>query len=250
MKRVVAKHESEVPSMKRIGVIGGMGQWATIDVLDRILKVSVSHVSQYGNRGYPPIDLRMLNRAPMLLNTDGSFPDVLEPSPELLEAARFVGANSNFLIMPSNTPHLFAKDIEKSAGKPLLSIVDVTVDEIKRRGYKRVGVLAIGLTLKKRLYHDPLDVMKVEMMVIPEDLSSELDEKGVWPLQEGEDPKEVSNFAHNVISYLRKKKVEGIILGCSEIPILLGDAASEADIINPSQLLAEAAVKKSLGLKY
>lgn len=246
MKRKVVEHESKVPEMKRIGIIGGFGQWATLDVIERMLKASAIRVPQYGNRGYPPFDLRMVNRAPMLLNKDGSFPDVLEPSPELLEAAKFVGENSDFLILPSNTPHLFAKDIEKAAGKPLLSMVDLTVNEVKRRACKRVGVLAIGLTLEKRLYQEPLESEGVRAVVIPKELSDKLDKEGVYPLQEGASAKDVSAVAHEAVSYLRNQNVDGIILGCSELPILLGKGADDSDIINPSQLLAEAAVKKDL----
>ena len=246
MERRIAKHESEVPQMKRIGVIGGFGQWATLDVMERILKESVVRVPQYGNRGYPPMDIRMCNRAPMLLNEDGSFPDMLEPSPELLDAARFVGANAAFVILLANTPHLFAKQVEEAAGKPLLSIVDVTVNEAVRRNYRRVGVMAIGVTVKKRLYQDPLEERGIESVTLPKELSDRLDDEGVYPIQEGANPEEVSDIAFKVVEYLRGQKVDGIILGCTEIPILLGKTSTDSDILNPSQLLAKAAVKRAL----
>lgn len=246
MERKVVGHESEVPQMKRIGVIGGFGQWATLDILSRILKASAVNVPQYGNRGYPPIDLRMVNRAPMKLNEDGSFPEVLEPSPELLEAARFVGEQADFLILPSNTPHLFTREIEEAAGKPLLSIVDVTVDEVVRRNCRRVGVIAIGLTLDKRLYQNPLEERGIESVVLPAELAERLDNEGIYPVQEGASPSDVAQVAHEAVEYLRKQKVDGIILGCTEVPILLGQVAEDSDIINPSQLLAEAAIKRVL----
>jgi aspartate racemase len=246
MKRKVVDNESKVPLMKRIGVIGGFGQMATLDVLERMFKYSALHVPQYGNRGYPSIDLRMVNRAPMKLNKDGSFPKISKPSPELFEAAKFVGKNADFIILPCNTVHLFAEEIEKTAGKPLLSIVDITVDEVIRRHCKRVGIMAIGLTLGKRLYQDPLAEKGIESVVLPKELSERLDNEGVYQIQEGATLAEINNVAHEAIEYLRKQKVDGIILGCTEIPILLGDVANDSDIINPSQLLAEAAVEKAL----
>lgn len=246
MERITANHESEVPQMKRIGVIGGFGQWSTLDVLDRVLKASVARVPQYGNRGYPPIDVRMVNRAPMLLNADGSLPDTLEPSPELLEAAQYVGMNTDFVILPANTPHLFARQIEKSAGKPSLSIVDVTVDEAVRRGYKRIGVMAIGPTIEKRLYQDPLEVKGIESVVLTKELSDRLDKEGIYQIEEGARPEEVSDIAFKAVEYLRGQKVDGIILGCTEIPILLEKSSDDPDILNPSQLLAEAAIERAL----
>lgn len=246
MERITAKHESEVPQMKRIGVIGGFGQWSTLDVLERVLRASVARVPQYGNRGYPPIDIRMVNCAPMILNEDGSLPDVLDPSPELLEAAQYVGMNTDFVILPANTPHLFARQIEEAAGKPLLSIVDVTVDEAVRRGYKLIGVMAIGPTIERRLYQDPLEARGIESIALPKELSDRLDEEGIYQIEEGARPEEVSDIAHVAVQYLREQRVDGIILGCSEIPILLGKTSEDPDILNPSQLLAEAAVERAL----
>lgn len=239
-------NQSKVPQMKRVGVIGGLGQWATIDILNRIFRFSADSVPQYGNRGYPQMDVHMINKAPMLLNPDCSFPEKLEPEPQFLEAARLAGKNSDFVIITANTPHLFAKEVEREAGKPLLSIVDVTINEVKRRGYKRVGVTAIGLTLEKELFQKPLREIGVESVVLPDNLIQRLEDEGIYLLQEGEDPKKLSKIAEEAINHLRKQKVDGLILGCTEIPVLLDEKANEPDIINPSQLLAEAVVRKAL----
>ncbi|KKR29237.1 MAG: Aspartate racemase, partial [candidate division CPR2 bacterium GW2011_GWD2_39_7] len=201
-QRIIANHESEVPFLKRVGVIGGMGQWATLDILNRIFRASVDFpVPQYGNRGYPPMDIRMVNKAPMILNSDGSYPDALDPSPTLLEAAKFVGKNSDFLICTSNTAHIFAKEIEKAAGKPLLSLVDVAIQEAKRRNCRRVGVMAIGVTLREGLFQGPLKKIGVESVLLPVELGYKLDEEGIYPVQQGGDPQEFSKVACDAIDY-------------------------------------------------
>ena len=247
MKRFIqSQNKSDVPAMKRIGVIGGMGQWSTQDVINRILKVCVDQIPQYVNSGYPSFDLRMLNCFPIILNDDGTLPEILEPHPKLIEAAAFVGLHSDFIIVPSNTPHLFIRQIEEAAGKPLLSIVDVTVAEVQKRKYKRVGLLAIGLTLSERLFQTALEKIDVESVILREDISTNMDEEGVWKIMEGAVSTNVNKSTHRAVTYLREQDVDGIILGCTEVPILLGDSADEVDIINPSQLLAEAVVEKAL----
>lgn len=149
MNRVIANHESEVPSFKRIGIIGGMGQWATLDIIKNILEASVNYpVAQYGNRGYPAMDVLMVNEAPMILNPDGSYPERLEPSITLLEAAEHVGKNSDFIITTSNTAHIFSEQIEKSSSKTFLSMIDVSVEEAAERGCKKVAIIAIGVTIR------------------------------------------------------------------------------------------------------
>lgn len=246
-QRIVAKRESEVPSMKRIGVIGGFGQWATLDILNRMFRFSVTQVPQYGNRGYPPLDIRMVVGSPIKMNPDGTFPKKQEPTRELLEAAKFVGQKADFVILCANTPHLFASDVEAAAEKPLLSIVDVTIKEIMRRKCKKVGILGITVTTTEGLYQKPLSKLGVECVALPKELSDRFDNEVIWPIQEGALASEVSHMNNEVLSYMREQDVDGIVLGCTEVPIAFGRDAEVDDIINPSQLLAEAAVRKALG---
>jgi len=248
MKRIIANHESEVPQMKRIGVIGGMGQWATMDVIERILKASVNYpIAQYGNRGYPPMDIRMVNKAPMILNSDGSYPEKLEPSEALLEAAEYVGEKSDFIIVTSNTAHIFQEQIEKTSNKPLLSLIDVAVEEAVKRNYKKVGIMAIGVTIRESLFQQPLGKNGIESVLLSEKISKALEDEGIYPVQEGAKiSEELARPALIALNSLRDQGVDGIILGCTEIPILLGDVANDSDVINPSQLIAEKAIKEAL----
>lgn len=247
MKRIVVSSEKEVPSLKRVGMIGGMGHQATVDILFRIHRVAAARIPQYANRGQPPIDLRAINQAPMWLNEDGSLPIVIVPTRAFLDAARYVAKDSDFIVMASNTPHLFAAEVERAAGRPLLSIVDLAMEEVISREVRRVGVLAAGVTLQRRLYQDSLEALGVEAVTISANLSEKLDNEAIYPVQEGADPYEVGAAANNALIYLRDQGVDAIILGCTELPLLLGHQADDPDVINPSQLLAEAIVEVSLG---
>ena len=240
-----AKNESEVPPMKTIGVLGGMGQWSTIDILQRILHYSATKVSQYGNRGYPPMVIQMINRSCLVLNPDGSVLEPVKPAPELLEMAKVVGAKADILIMTSNTPHIFTKEVEKAAGKPLLSIVDVTIDEVKRRECKSVGIMAIGPTVRAGLYQHPLEKIGVKSILLPQELSEKLDSEGIYMVQEGENPADFTTPVIKAIKCFKDQKADGIILGCTEIPLLL-ENPDDPMIINPSQLLAEEVIKRAL----
>jgi aspartate racemase len=249
-KRISAKNELEVPAMKKIGIIGGMGQWATIDIVNRILKASVDYpVPQYGNRGYPRMDILMINKRPMNLNPDGTYPDELTPSPTLLEAAEHVGKDADFIILGSNTSHIFVKEITAAAvGKPILSLVDLAIQEAVKRQCKRVGIMAIGVTIKEKLFQKPLAEQGIESVLLPEELGERLEKESIYPLQEGTGAKNLSKAALDALNYLRNKKVDATILGCTEIPVVLGEHADDKDIINPSQLVAEAAIKKALSV--
>jgi len=71
-------------------------------------------------------------------------------------------------------------------------------------------------------------------------------DQAVFRLMEGRNDAESAAAAKEAVAALRAKGVEGVILGCTEIPLLLREAADAADLINPAQLLAEAAVRAAL----
>lgn len=243
MKRVDS--EKKVPSILTIGVIGGLGPQATMDFEVRVHEISQELVPQYVNRGYPPLLIGYFRHAPMVLAKDGSYPDALVPDPRLLELAITIGSASDFLVITSNTPHLFIKQIEDVSNRKVLSMVDVTIDEVKRRKLRRVGVLAVGVTLDHRLYQDRLERAGFAWEAITKDLSEKLDES-IWALMEGLNNREADEIAMEAVDSLRLKEVDGIILGCTELPLLLKDKSAAPDLINPVQLLAEAAVRKAL----
>ncbi|MFY9462672.1 MAG: amino acid racemase, partial [Candidatus Sungiibacteriota bacterium] len=177
---------------------------------------------------------------------DGSVVNPLQPSQALLKVAKDVGAITDFLIIASNTPHLFQKEIENVSGRKVVSIVDATIAEVERRGYAKVGVMAVGEALKRGLYQHPLDHLGIAWEAIPKSISEDLD-KTIFALMEGGDIKTLRKTTQDVVTYLRAQHVDGIILGCTEFPLLLGKEGERQDIINPSQLLAEAAVRYAIG---
>lgn len=186
-----------------------------------------------------------VRKPPMVLNQDGSFPLILEPSPELLAAAKKIATVADFIVIPSNTPHLFQNQIESASGLKVLSIVDVTIEEIKKRKPKNVGVLAVGVTLREKLYQDRLDDLEIAWETIDDDLVEKLDES-IKALMEGHADEKARKVVLGAVELLRSKGVDGIILGCTELPLLLGKYSQAPDLINPAELLAQAAVRKAI----
>lgn len=240
--RVETGPKAEIKKMRRIGVIGGLGPQATIDFLDRLHKFSATVIPQFANRGFPPVMVDFVREAPMLVLPDGTPIEPLQPDPKLLAAAKRLGPHSDFLVIASNTPHFFKSQIEKASGKKVLSIVDVVVEEVKRRGYEKVAVLAVGVTLRNRLYQDPLETLGVECITPSERLVERMDNAS-WSLMEGKKP---NMRPVNEASREFSEKADGIILGCTEFPLLMHSGGDDYNIINSTQLLAEAAVRYAI----
>lgn len=229
--------------MKTIGVLGGIGPQATIDFERRVHRVSQELIPPRGNQGYPPMVTWYLRHGPVLLDERERPSDPLTLDPRLLEAAAKLGKVSDFLVIPSNTPHFFLEEIEAAAGVAVLSIVDVTVAELRARGARRVGLCGLGIP---KVYSVRLEDEGFDVVVASAEQREALD-GSIIRLMEGETDDDDRRHATEVVAALREQDVEVAILGCSEIPLLLGDASAAPDLLNPTELLARAAVRRAIG---
>jgi len=232
-------------NMKTIGIIGGMGPQATVDFEQKIHDISNKLIPPHINQGYPPMVVYYFRNDPRVTKDSTHLTETLEPSEGLLGVAKKLGSHADFLVIPSNTPHFFQKQIEDTSGIPLLSIVDVTIETVLSRCISSVAVLAIGDTLHHELYQKRLEKNDITPVLIPDELVKHLD-KSVWAVMEGKDPLSVSKPVHEAISYLESKNVDAIILGCSEIALMIADDLPQKILINPIQLLAEKSVKYAI----
>ena len=120
-------------------------------------------------------------------------------------------------------------------------MIQVTLDEVRRRGWRRVGVLGFG-DPRVPFYTEPLGHAGVACEIVEADLQASLGES-IRRVMEGRADAESTAAARRAIAALRARKVDGIIPGCTEIPLLLREDADDPDLVNPAQLLAEAAVR-------
>lgn len=236
--REVLDKKAEI-KLKTIGVLGGIGPQATMDFELRVHRIAQRLIPPQQNAGYPPMIVFYHRHPPILVNEDFSAKLPIEPDPRFLEAAKQVGASADFVVITSNGAHLLQDLVEKAAGCKVLSMIGATLDEIRRRGWKKVGVLGLG---EPHVYSKPLGEMKIGCEIIDGELRSKLD-AAIFRVMEGRNDNESATALQNAIKALRSKKVDGIILGCTELPFLLRENTNDADIVNPTQLLAEAAVK-------
>lgn len=227
--------------MKTIGVLGGIGPQATMDFEARVHAEAQRVLPPKYNEGYPPLVSVYLRHAPVIVR-DGRPVRPLELDERVLTAAARLGSWADVIAIPSNTPHLFLDAIAREAGRPVLSIVDVTMAEIRRRQVDRVGLLGLGIP---QVYEERLDRDGIAYEVASEDAREDLD-AAILRLMEGRDGEAERAAASRALTEVRGRDVPATVLGCTEIPLLLGDAADADDLINPNALLAREAVRVAL----
>lgn len=225
--------------MKTIGVLGGIGPQATMDFEARIHRVSQRLVPQHANEGYPPLVTVYMRYPPVNVDADGRPVSPLQLRPELLEDARKLGAWVDVIAIPSNTPHLFLDEIRAAAGCELVGIVDVTVEALRARHAKRVGLLGLRIP---QIYAERLPAEGMEAIPASEPARDALD-RAILRLMEGVENDDGRAAARRAVDEVRASGAEVTVLGCTEIPLLLGDDAGAPDLIDPAQLLAEAVVR-------
>jgi aspartate racemase len=138
--------------------------------------------------------------------------------------------------------HALQEEIEQAAGRKVLSMIDATMEEVKKRKWAKVGVIGYKNAI---IYTPRLEEMGIEFETISQELQEKLDES-IMKVMEGRVDAGDKIFVKSIIDEFRARKVDGIIPGCTEIPLMLGDNMNSADLVNPAKLLATAAVKHSL----
>jgi aspartate racemase len=227
-----------------MGVLGGMSAQATMDFEARVHRAAQQLIPQDWNRGYPPMVVWYQRELPMRVGDDGRPVEPRQIDPRLVDAAARLGSLVDFLVVPCNAAHVGLRELRDAAGCPVLSMIDVTVDDVVRRQCRRVGVL--GARGAPQPYLDALGQRAVECERVDAALQLRLD-AGIQAVMEGREGKEDTEAARAAVGAVRARAVDAVILGCTEIPLLLHDEADAPDLISPASLLADAAVRFAIG---
>jgi aspartate racemase len=229
--------------MKRIGVLGGISAQATMDFEARVHRVAQQLIPRHWNRGYPPMVVWYHRRPPNRVHDDGRPYEPREIDPGLVEAARWLGQAVDFIVIPCNAAHVGTAAIRDAAGCPVLSMIDLAIEDVARRGCRRVGVT--GFAGAPAVYLDPLRRRGIECATIDAQAQAPLD-AAIHAVAEGREGPTHVGAARAAVAALRAQAVDGVVLGCTEIPLLLEADGPQPDLINPAALLAGAAVRYAI----
>jgi aspartate racemase len=188
--------------MKTIGIIGGMGPQATIDLEMRIHKVAQQVLPSAQNGGYPPMVVEYYRHPPVMMSENGQPVFPLQIDPRLLAVAKSLGTMADFLVLPTNGVHRFQNEVENASGRILLSMIDATMEEVKKRKWKKVGVLGL-MTLE--IYTRRLTEMGIAFETVNDELQKKID-KTIFRVMEGrDDENDRAIMLEALVNYVVKK---------------------------------------------
>jgi len=166
----------------------------------------------------------------------------------LVGAARALErAGADFLVLCTNTMHKVASQIEEGVGIPLLHIADPTADRIKAARLGKVGLLATRFTMEQEFYRQRLQTEHgLEVLVPPEDEREVVHRVIYEELCRGKVLESSRNRYQGFVSGLVSRGAEGVILGCTEIGLLLGPSDAAVPLFDTTEIHAEAAAQYAL----
>ena len=228
--------------MKRIGLIGGMS-WESSAEYYRLINELVR--DRLGGLHSADCLLLSVDFAEIEeMQTSGRWDDAAQL---LVDGARVLErGGADFLVLCTNTMHKVADAISSSVGVPLLHLADTTADAVLAAGIRQVGLLGTAFTMEQAFYRDRLAGHGVEV-VIPGAEDRALVHGVIYDeLCLGVLSQESRTAYQSVIRRLVGQGAEGVILGCTEIELLIGQDDSPVPVFPTTRIHAEAAVRLSL----
>ena len=166
----------------------------------------------------------------------------------LVDAAKSLKAGgASFLVIATNTMHKLADEIEEGSGLPVLHIADPTGEAIVRAGYKKVGLLATRFTMEEAFYRRRLENRFHLEVVIPDDDERDDIHRIIYEeLCLGEIRETSAARFRQIIDHMKWAGCEAVILGCTEITMIVSPERTALPVFDTTALHAQAAVALAL----
>lgn len=222
--------------MKKIGLVGGISWVSTMDYY-KFINEGVN--SRLGGLNFAECLIYSLNFGDIqAVSWDNSY-ELLLNACECLKRSRVDG-----IVLCANTAHLYADKLQSAVNLPIIHIGIETAKAINQQGYKKVGLLGTKFTMEMDFYRNKLESYGLEVM-IPEKQetrdyiqSTVKEELGIGFIN----PETRKNYI-SIVAELKERGAECIILGCTEIPMLISQADFTMPVFDTTKIHSEAIVE-------
>ncbi len=227
-----------------IGILGGMGPEATLNCFAKILENTPANKDQ--------------DHLQIIIANNPKIPDrtlaVLEggpsPLPVLVQGCRSLEkAGADFIIIPCVTAHYYEKPLKQEAKLPVLSILDVVAENINQHypHIKRIGLMGTSGTIQSGIFQKRLNSDGLEISICPPEMQARVMEAiyAIKSVRSVQQRKEITAELAATADYLVKQGAQGIIGGCTEIPLALGQHDVSVPYFDSLLLLARVAIRKA-----
>ena len=222
--------------MKKIGILGGMSYESTIKYYDLILQ---KYYEIYNDYNYPEILIYSLNFQKVIdyeLGSDtAKYIDYLMGGINSLQKG-----GADFIIMAANSPHAVYDDLVKKTNLPILSIVEATAEKALEIGLNKLLLIGIKFTMQSSFYQRTFENSNMQV-ITPVDIEQDLIDQIIF------DELVIGKFKNEskqkLLEIIHNYKVDGVILGCTELPLTLRKNDTSTPLLDTVEIHVEATLK-------
>lgn len=164
----------------------------------------------------------------------------------LSSAAKLAKTGADFLICPDNTIHHAFELVVPRSPLPWLHIVDEVATEATSRGFRRLAITGTRITMEGTVYQTKLPLAGIDFLVPNAGERANIDRIIFDELVNGIFKQESRTYFQQVIARLKDEGCDAVVLGCTEIPLIIEDTTSPLPTLDSTRILARAALRKAL----
>ena len=226
--------------MKTIGLIGGMSWESTVtyyEIINRIIKEKLGGLHS-GKLVLFSVDFQEIEECQAKGEWDKSAKILTEAAQSLEKAG------ADFIVICTNTMHKIAPDIQKNINIPILHIAEATADELDKKEIKKVALLGTKYTMEQDFYKNKLIDRGIEVVIPDDEDRAEVNRVIYEELCLGKILLASKKRFLDIMDKLAKNGAQGVILGCTEIGLLVQQKDTEISLFDTAAIHALKSIEK------
>lgn len=224
---------------KIIGVVGGMGPDATVDLFQTIINKTPAAEDQDHYR------ILIYNNPKIPDRTEAILADGKNPLKELIKTAKVLEkAGASFLVMPCNTAHYFVEEMQNKLEIEIINMIkEVAVEINKDDKIKKAAIMGTKGIIETGIYNKELEKLGIEVLKPDQAEKNKLMEI-IYAIKSAKQTAEMQQELSKIALSLINRGAEAVILGCTELPLLFDKDNFNYPLFIPQEILAERAITK------
>lgn len=205
----------KIKEHKTIGIIGGMGPQSSAYMYKLLIDLSTQYYQAHDSMDFPEIILHSVPTMDFISNTDN-----IPLSTKILKKSvkNFNKLNVSCICIACNTAHVLLNELQRVSKAPFVSMIDQVAAAVKKDNLKKVGILGTPVTLQTKLYQNALQSVGIDS-VIPDADDYAIVNQVIRNVIDGTYNWKDSDRLVALADTLTQQGAEGIILGCTELPL-------------------------------
>ncbi|GAA0614250.1 aspartate/glutamate racemase family protein [Virgibacillus siamensis] len=228
--------------MKRAGIVGGLGPESTVDYYQSFIHKYQDRMNS--KQVLPELFINSINMYTIFKYiSEDRLDDLTNYVAGAANKLEEIGAD--FVVISANTPHIVFNEVRENVNVPMISIVEATNDKADELGLKNVGLLGTKFTMEHDFFKKPFESAGKKIVVPGEEDQKFMHQRIVDELENGivkEDTKQA--FLKIVNKLTAAENLDGLILGCTELPMILKNKDVDIPLLNTTEIHVDKMVEE------